>query len=212
MPYWSLADLQALIGKQVCIEIFDDDRMGYANPALVAQVQALSDSMVDGGLIRVYPGPFPVVQQFPTWQANTAYATGAEIIPAVPNGYAFRAISNGATSGGVAPTWTTQYGTTVTDGGLTWVCISLTPELIRMSSMLWGKALAFERHPEYVKTFGDGPRKAAEAFLDRLIAARSYLADALSMTKPNNVGGVVYNRGPRMTLDNTDGTPNSGDF
>lgn len=214
MSYWSLADLQAFIGTQVVRECYDDQRQGYPNPTLIAAHQALSDSMVDGKLIRVYPGPFPVVQNFPSWAPSTSYAIGAKVIPlASPNGFAFQAVKVAGTSGPTEPAWPAQLTSTVTDGSLTWVCISLTPELVKMASLLWGRVFAYERHPEYVKRYGGKPRDEATKFLDQLVAARSYLADALSMSAPDNVGGVITNNGPRMTLDGgSNGVSGTGDF
>lgn len=212
MTYWSAADLQALLGTQVVLECFDDQRVGVINPALLSQVQALADNLVDGALGRVYPGPFPIVQTFPTWAASLGYGSSAMVQPSAAAGYAFRVIGAGGTSGVSEPTWPAQLGLTVQDNGITWLCVSTTPELIRYASLLWGKALAYERHSEYVKRYGARARKEAETNLDRLVAARSYLTDALNLTKPDNVGGVVYARGPRMTIDSVTGESNSGDF
>lgn len=211
MSYWNLSDLQNLISPQVVLEIYDDTRQGYPNPAQLAQVQALSDSMVDGALARVYPGPFPIVQNFNAWVANTAYAVGQMVVPTVPNGFAFRVVGLSGTSGAVQPTWPTVLSQTVTDGTITWVCISLTPELVRMSSLLWAKYFSYEKHPEYFKRYGDLSRKNAQEYMDRLVAARQYLIDALNMSKPDNVGAYVVDNGPRMTLD-ANGMTNTGDF
>lgn len=152
MSYWTLGELQAFVGAPTVQALLDDDNAGVIDTAALLEIQQLSDGMVDGGLARVFPGPFPLTQT-----------------PA--------------------------------------------PVLVRQASLLWAKALLFERHPEYVRRYGEGPRKTAEAFLDRLIAAREYLTDALNMsTKPGNVGGLVTDSGPRMTINNADGSSNTGDF
>jgi hypothetical protein len=212
MPYWSLADLQALIGTQVVNETYDDARLGAPDPILLSQVQALSDSMVDGVVGRIYPGPFPIVQNFPVWAAAQNYQTGAEVVPIGGNGYAFRLVGPGGTSGGTQPAWPTQLSSSVTDNGLLWVCISLTPELIRYASLLWGKALSYERHAEYNRIYGDKPRKEAEKFLNGLIEAKAYLEDALNFSIPSNSGGLLYAHGARMTVDTRSGHSTTGDF
>ena len=212
MSYWAIADLIGLLGTTVVTEIFDDSRQGYPNPVLVGIVQSAADAEVDAALARIYPGPFPIVQNFKSWGALTSYNVGQMVVPlAAPNGYAFRVVGATGTSGASEPTWPTQLGATVIDGTVTWVCIRLVPQMILMASLLWGKCLSYERHPEYLKVYGSGPRKDARAYLDRLVAARAYLTDALNLGNPGNVGGVVYSLGPRMILD-VNGQTNSGDF
>ena len=53
---------------------------------------------------------------------STAYSAGQLVYPATPNGYVYQA-SVGGTSSGTPPTWPTTPGNTVTDGGVTWVCV-----------------------------------------------------------------------------------------
>jgi prepilin-type N-terminal cleavage/methylation domain-containing protein len=65
-----------------------------------------------------------------SWQANTAYATGAYVIPqTIPTngttGFIYCA-STGGTSGAAAPAWPTAIGGTVVDGGVTWTCADST--------------------------------------------------------------------------------------
>jgi hypothetical protein len=212
MSYWAPTDLIALIGTQVVTNIFDDVRAGYPNLAQIAVVQAASDAEVDAAIARVYPGPFPISQNFQSWKASTGYVPGNAVIPlATQNGFAFRVTGIGGVSGPTEPTWTAQVASTTTDGTLTWICIRLVPEMVFMASLLWGKCLSYERHPEYTRTFGDRARKEARAYTDRLVAARAYLTDALSLGLPGNVGGFVQASGPRMTLD-ANGQSSTGDF
>ncbi|MFI7547210.1 hypothetical protein [Actinoplanes sp. NPDC049599] len=61
-----------------------------------------------------------------SWASTHATATavplGAVRRPSTGNGYLYRAVVAG-TTGGTAPTWPTVVGTTVIDGGVTWLCI-----------------------------------------------------------------------------------------
>jgi hypothetical protein len=54
-----------------------------------------------------------------TWQANTAYAAGAVVIPQPDNGHSYTTNAAG-TSGATQPVWPTTQGATVVDGPLTW--------------------------------------------------------------------------------------------
>jgi hypothetical protein len=212
MSYWSQADLEGLIGDAAVEAIFDPKRNGFVDPQILAEVQALADTNVDAVLARTYPGPFPIFQVIPTWAANQSYAVGQMVIPTVASGYAFRCVGLAGNSGGVQPTWPTQYGQTVTDGQVTWLCASTVPELIRHASLLFGKALAYQRSPEYTKRYGSKPMEEAEAYCQRLTQAESYLTDLIGTPQPSNVGGIVYAHGPRMTVDRCDGTGSCGDF
>lgn len=53
-----------------------------------------------------------------TWAATTAYTAGAML---VASSFVYRATVAG-TSGSSAPAWPTTIGSTVTDGGVTWMC------------------------------------------------------------------------------------------
>ena len=56
------------------------------------------------------------------WAASTAYTLNQVRRPTSGNGYLYRVVVAG-TSSGSQPTWPTVIGTTVTDGGVTWLCI-----------------------------------------------------------------------------------------
>ncbi len=59
-----------------------------------------------------------------TARANsTAYTVGQVVRPSTGNGFLYMCIVAG-TSAGSAPTYPTSYGGTVTDGGVTWLCIA----------------------------------------------------------------------------------------
>jgi hypothetical protein len=55
-----------------------------------------------------------------TWQADTVYGQGAMVIPTVPNGHLYQCAVAG-TSGSTEPAWNQFFGTTTTDGTVTWL-------------------------------------------------------------------------------------------
>src|ERR1700722_11301202 len=63
-----------------------------------------------------------------SWQANTAYATGAYVIPQTTpapggqTGFIYYASTGGTSGGPAAPAWPTTIGLTVTDGTVVWTC------------------------------------------------------------------------------------------
>jgi hypothetical protein len=56
------------------------------------------------------------------WAASTAFTVGQVRRPTTGNGFLYR-VAVAGTSSGSAPTFPTVVGTTVADGGVTWVCI-----------------------------------------------------------------------------------------
>lgn len=77
--------------------------------------------------------------------------------------------------------------------------------------------LAYRRRPELVRTTGENGRgpsmmKQAFEFLEGLCTGKAFLFDVPLEVQPSTVGGIVYETGPRMMLDASDGTNNSGDF
>ncbi len=94
-----------------------------------------------------------------------------------------------------------------------------TDRLLRSCALDFAVALSFERHPEYVRSFGE--EKRAERFkraTDRMIRIKEGIqrpkeAEAAPTVGPSKtVGGIVNDAGGRMYLPNADGTPNAGDF
>jgi hypothetical protein len=58
---------------------------------------------------------------YPTWTASTDYSVGQMVLASPNNGYIYR-VSVAGTSGSTPPTsWTTSYGSPVTDNTVTWV-------------------------------------------------------------------------------------------
>jgi hypothetical protein len=90
--------------------------------------------------------------------------------------------------------------------------------LVRLAAIDFAEALAWLRHPEYVRTFGENKRSAgiwdrANARMRRIKSAIQELPDNVRENgKPGNVGGVVLDTDKRMIVANIDGTSNSGDF
>lgn len=57
------------------------------------------------------------------WAGTTAYAAGYNVRPTTANGFKYICTTAG-TSSGAEPTWPTTYGSTVTDGTVTWTCVT----------------------------------------------------------------------------------------
>jgi hypothetical protein len=91
-------------------------------------------------------------------------------------------------------------------------------QMLKQAALAFAVPFSFQRHPEYVKTYGDDPRggmialKRADEFMERLCTGKQFLNDVPAEPKPSIVGGIVYSPGPRTTIDSPDGTYNGGDF
>lgn len=85
-----------------------------------------------------------------------------------------------------------------------------TDRLIVSAALMFAQALAFMRHPEYVRTYGEVGKveiyKEAHAMMLRIQAAKQRLPDVAQAQKPKNVGGFVANQGPLILVGG------SGDF
>jgi phage gp36-like protein len=94
--------------------------------------------------------------------------------------------------------------------------IPTTDVLLRAAAVDFAVAYAFERHPEYVRTFGEQPRaerwKRATETMARIQAGIQRPTETNAVQTPKNIGGVIIDRGPRMFVHSSDGTANSGDF
>ena len=89
------------------------------------------------------------------------------------------------------------------------------PDVVVRASLLFGKAYAYARRPEYVKQYGSKPLEEAKANLEQIVTAREYMTSALGTQiaqQPANVGGVAIDNANRLYVDAADGTQNSGDF
>jgi len=94
----------------------------------------------------------------------------------------------------------------------------LIPDLLVDAALNYAQGIAFDRHPEYVKTFGESDRRKAcfdqaESTMSMLQEAILRLVDNPSEPVPKNVGGVVVDDGQRVFLGRSCGGGfNSGDF
>lgn len=67
---------------------------------------------------------------------STAYLVGAVVRPSAGNGFVYQCVVAG-TSSGTAPTWPTVVGTTVADGGVTWLCIGSSVTVLGAAALVW---------------------------------------------------------------------------
>lgn len=85
-----------------------------------------------------------------------------------------------------------------------------TDRLIVSAALMFAQALAFMRHPEYVRTYGEVGRvelyKEAHAMMLRIQAAKQRLPDVGQVQTPKNVGAIYTTPGPVLIVGG------SGDF
>lgn len=91
------------------------------------------------------------------------------------------------------------------------------PSVIKYATLDFAVAFAFERHPEYVHTYGEVYRassryKRACERMDRLCQGQQEIPDWALQTKPMNVGGIIRYEGPRTIISTYDGEDRGGDF
>lgn len=97
------------------------------------------------------------------------------------------------------------------------VAQSPVPAIIKNCTIEFAIAFSFERHPEYVHTFGEQYRGSTRyaracAMAERLATGLQETPDWVLYPKGTNVGGIIVNSGPRTIVDSPDGTYNGGDF
>lgn len=90
--------------------------------------------------------------------------------------------------------------------------------LLKLAQLTFGRALSYQRHPEYVKTFGAEPGgklwTIAENIMKNIQAGVQRIPpkDAPPDPTPYNVAGPVADDGKRMIVTSPDGTDNMGDW
>lgn len=91
-----------------------------------------------------------------------------------------------------------------------------TDKLLKACALDYLVAYSFERHPEYVRSYGEASRsdrwKRAEDTLARIKAGIQRPVSVEVVQRSKTVGGVIYDKGTRMFIDGPDGAKNSGDF
>lgn len=86
-----------------------------------------------GGVTVTLAQAYVVANSWTVSRANsTAYALGQIVRPATGNGFVYQALTAGTTAGTV-PTYPTTIGGTVTDGGVTWLCVGTGVVAVTMS-------------------------------------------------------------------------------
>ena len=98
----------------------------------------------------------------------------------------------------------------------TWPPPGPAPELVKLAAAEFAVAYTLQRHPEYVRTFGEDRRvarlKEAQALCERIADGMQYLNDHTAQPVPANAGGIVADGAPRFMVDYPDGTTTRGDF
>lgn len=90
--------------------------------------------------------------------------------------------------------------------------------LVVLCCLDFAQGFAYELHPEYARQYGDGTKgetimERARLRMQRIRAGIQELPDVDAQAgKPTNIGGIVYDAGPRTIVDGPDGTRNGGDL
>lgn len=91
------------------------------------------------------------------------------------------------------------------------------PEAVKNCCIEFAIAFSFERHPEFVHTFGEAYRsttrfKRATEMAENLATGLQEIPDWTLSPRGGNVGGIIISVGPRTIIDGYDGSDNGGDF
>lgn len=91
--------------------------------------------------------------------------------------------------------------------------------LLVQACLDFAQALSYERHPEYVRTYGSKDSKDSSIWdravtrMLRIKAGMQELPDQDAQNgKPRVIGGTTYDEGPRTITTSADGTDNGGDL
>jgi hypothetical protein len=95
---------------------------------------------------------------------------------------------------------------------------SAVPVLLKSAELDYAVAFSFERHPEYVRTYGEAKRaerwERAERKMERIASTIQRIApsDNPPEPTPRTSGGIVLDDARRFITTSSDGTWNGGDF
>jgi hypothetical protein len=90
--------------------------------------------------------------------------------------------------------------------------------IVERSCLEFAMSLAWERHPEYVRTYGENPRATAlwdraTKRMERVKEGRQELPDVDEQNgRPSTLSPVVFDEGPRTITTSADGTENGSGF
>ncbi len=89
--------------------------------------------------------------------------------------------------------------------------------LLKHAALDYAVAFSFERHPEYVRTFGEDQRaqrwKRANDRMMRIRDGLQRLPDQpRAATAPKNSGALIYDKSARVMIDNADGRENNNGY
>lgn len=90
------------------------------------------------------------------------------------------------------------------------------PRLLKRCAMLYFVSIAFDRHPEYAKKYGEDPRakgswNKAEKLGEQIQSATKLFVE-VDAPKPGNIGGPLQDGGPSLMIDPSTGRYTGGDF
>jgi phage gp36-like protein len=90
-------------------------------------------------------------------------------------------------------------------------------DMLKQAALMFAIPYAFQRHPEYVRKFGENPRdksmlQEAHAFMKSLCEGDQNLFDVPAQTTPSIIGSDVTDNDAELTFMDTDGSRFIGDF
>lgn len=102
-----------------------------------------------GGTTVTCSMAYTAANSWGTSRANsTAYTAGQIVRPATGNGFVYQALTSG-TSAGTIPTYPTTIGGTVTDGGVTWLCVGAGVVALTAGAASWASSTITARGVVY---------------------------------------------------------------
>lgn len=87
-------------------------------------------------------------------------------------------------------------------------------KLLKGAQLLFARCMAYQRHPEYVKTYGAEPDgklwSAGVALMKRIQSAEQQIPpnDNPPEANPGNVGTIVYDDSPKIAVPSNPDSPN----